>query len=212
MLMWSSLGCKRLLPDFTLIYCICCQFTAQLTILRDGLGNISCCIIVTNGDFASCVFAVEVTALLSLTSKNDLMSPLSDSYMYKNIWLNSYLIFFNLTSLKKKKKAVCTVFQKLTSLWCLLWFQERPPNTVGRLCPEGALLKDVLHIYPSVWQQRGPVGWTVQEKHGVCCGRQGVWGKAYPPFSLFTPLIYYLCEHSFHWRWRHVEIRQFSFL
>lgn len=111
MLMWSSLGCKRLLPDFTLIYCICCQFTAQLTILRDSLRNISCCIILTNGDFPSCVFVVEVTALLSLTSKNDLLSPLSDSYMYKNIWLYSYLIFFNLTSLKKKKRLFVLFFR-----------------------------------------------------------------------------------------------------
>lgn len=70
----------------------------------------------------------------------------------------------------------------------MLWFQEWAPNAVGHLCPEGAVLKDVLHIHPSVRQQRGSVGRAVQEKHGVCCGRQGVWGKAGLPFSFLHVL------------------------
>lgn len=155
--MWSSLGCKRPLPGSNLIYWIRCLFTAQLTVLRDSSGNISC-------------FFGGIFPLLFAGS-------------------------FHFLEELKKKQPICPVFQKLKR--SLLWFQEWPPNTVGHLCPEGALLKDVLHLHPSVWQQRGSVRWAVQEKHGVCCCRQGVWGKARPSCPPPLPLL----QHLFHWRW-----------
>lgn len=58
---------------------------------------------------------------------------------------------------------------------CVL--QERPPEAVGHLRPEGSVPEDVLHLHPPVWQQRGPAGRTVQEKHCVRCSRQGVRGR-----------------------------------
>lgn len=52
-------------------------------------------------------------------------------------------------------------------------FQERSPETVRHLCPEGSVPEDVLHLHPPVRQQRGTVRRTVQEKHRLrrCCQR-----------------------------------------
>lgn len=46
--------------------------------------------------------------------------------------------------------------------------QERPPEAVGHLCPEGPVPEDVLHLHPPVRQQRGPAGRAVPQKRRLC--------------------------------------------
>lgn len=58
-------------------------------------------------------------------------------------------------------------------------FQERSPEAVGHLCPEGSVPEDVLHLHPSVRQQRGAVRRAVQEKPCIRRRRQRVWGTSY---------------------------------